>query len=114
MKKSLLILLVAMVFNTAHAACPSDDEDFCSTYESAMQGEAWAQYNLGLMYANGEGVITDYREASIWWSIAKANGSELAANSLRENKWNNYLTSTEIKSAKREAARRLEAMRQRD
>ena len=64
------------------------------------------------MYWNGEGVVTDEREAYIWWSIAKANGDELAADSLRENKWGNYLTSTEIKSAKHEAARRLQAIEQ--
>ena len=79
---------------------------------AAKQGVAKAQYNLGVMYSNGDGVIEDEREAYIWWSIAKANGSELAADSLRENKWGNYLTTAEIKSAKREAARRLQAIEQ--
>ena len=74
-----------MVFNTttARAACPSD-ASFCSQYElaklgvayftgegvtqdnreavrwyqkTAKQGDAWAQFNLGRMYANGEGLL---------------------------------------------------------
>ncbi len=218
MEKSLLILLIAMVFNTAHAACPSDDATFCSQYEkaeqghasaqynlgvmydngegvtqdaseavrwtrkAAEQGDAWAQTNLGWMYANGEGVIqdaseavrwyrkaaeqghasaqtnlgvmyangkgvieddsevvrwtrkaaeqghasaqynlgvmywngegfiTDEREAFIWYSIAKVNGDKDAANNLRKNNW--HLDAAEIKSARREAARRLRAIEQ--
>ena len=107
MKKSLLILLLAMVFNTAHAACPSDDADFCSRYEKAKQGDAEAQYDLGTMYHTGRGVIADEREAYIWWSIAKANGSESAADALEIDLG---LTNAEIKSARLEAKRRLEGM----
>ncbi len=77
---------------------------------AAEQGDASAQYNLGVMYWNGEGFITDEREAFIWFSIAKANGNELATNSLRENNW--HLDAAEIKSARREAARRLRAIEQ--
>ncbi len=32
-------------------------------WNSAPQGDADAQYNLGVMYANGEGVTQDYKEA---------------------------------------------------
>jgi len=34
------------------------------------------------MYANGEGVPEDYVKAHMWWSLAKAQGSELAATFL--------------------------------
>ena len=43
--------------------------------EAAGQGDAYAQYFLGLMYADGEGVPKDDVTAHAWWSIA-ANGFE--------------------------------------
>ena len=81
--------------------------------KAAEQGHAKAQYNLGLMYWNGEGVIENEYEAYIWYSIAKANGNENAAKNLRKRKWHNYLSPAEIKAAKREAAKRLTAIEQR-
>ncbi|MGI9296864.1 MAG: trypsin-like peptidase domain-containing protein [Gammaproteobacteria bacterium] len=74
---------------------------------AAEQGNAEAQYILGTSYWNGNGVIEDEREAYIWYSIAKVNGDKDAADSLRKLPWHQYLTAAEIKSAKREAARRL-------
>ena len=75
---------------------------------AAEQGYASAQFNLGVAYWNGEGVITNKREAYIWYSIAKANGDEDAAKYLREDPWYLYLTTSEIRSAEREAERRFE------
>ena len=82
--------------------------------KATEQGDAGAQYNLGVSYWNGEGVITDEREAYIWFSIAKANGSETAADSLRKNNWRDYLSQTEIRSAQKEAVRRLGAVENRE
>ena len=48
----------------------------------AEAGDADAQYNLGFMYAFGEGVPQDYKEAYAWLSVAKANGLELAEKNL--------------------------------
>ncbi len=36
----------------------------------AEQGLSQAQYNLGLMYAEGEGVAQDYQEAVRWYRLA--------------------------------------------
>ena len=36
----------------------------------AEQGDASAQFNLGLMYANGEGVLKDDAEAVRWYQLA--------------------------------------------
>ena len=41
---------------------------------SAEQGDADAQYNLGLMYAKGQGVPQDYVLAHMWWNISGSNG----------------------------------------
>ena len=40
----------------------------------ADQGHAYAQYNLGLMYANGEGVAEDDAEAVRWYRLAADQG----------------------------------------
>mgnify|MGYP001184219924 CR=1 FL=1 len=44
----------------------------------AEQGHATAQYNLGLMYADGEGVPQDYKEAVNWWKLAAEQRHEQA------------------------------------
>ena len=60
---------------------PEDDAEAVRWYRmAAEQGDAGAQYNLGVMYANGEGV--DSVLAHMWLNIAGANGNEGA----RENR----------------------------
>ena len=41
----------------------------------AEQGDAGAQYNLGFMYSNGEGVPQDYAEAAKWYRMAADPGA---------------------------------------
>lgn len=50
----------------------------------AVRGDVAAQYNLGLMYARGEGVERDYREAAKWLRNPAAQGYELAQITLGE------------------------------
>ena len=40
----------------------------------AEQGDAEAQYIMGLMYDKGKGVPQDYVLAHMWWNIAGSNG----------------------------------------
>ncbi|MEQ1847607.1 MAG: SEL1-like repeat protein, partial [Nitrospira sp.] len=40
----------------------------------ATQGDADAQYNLGVMYRDGHGVPQDSREAVKWFRLAAAQG----------------------------------------
>ena len=40
----------------------------------ADQGDANAQYNLGLMYQKGKGVPQDYKEAVKWYMLAAEQG----------------------------------------
>src|SRR5207302_1022097 len=44
----------------------------------ADQGNAVAQYTLGLMYANGQGVPQDYGEAAKWFRLAAEQGEATA------------------------------------
>ena len=48
----------------------------------AEQGDAEVQYNLGLMYANGDGVRRDYAEAIKWYRKAAEQGHANAHRSL--------------------------------
>ena len=47
--------------------------------EAAEQGYSDAQYKLGLMYYEGQGVSEDYVEAYKWFSLAAAQGHANAA-----------------------------------
>ena len=44
----------------------------------AEQGYANAQYNLGLMYANGQGVPQDDKEAFKWYRLSAEQGNSTA------------------------------------
>jgi len=41
----------------------------------AQQGDADAQYNLGSMYGNGQGVTQDFTEALKWYRLSAAQGN---------------------------------------
>ena len=41
---------------------------------AADQGKAKAQYNLGLMYEDGQGVTQDYKEAVNWYRLSADQG----------------------------------------
>jgi hypothetical protein len=53
-----ILLLTVILTSTAFAA-----PDFDETMAEAKQEEAYAQYKLGLMYDNGDGVPEDDAEA---------------------------------------------------
>ena len=58
---------------------PEDDTEAVKWYrKAAEQGHAPAQYNLGAMYGNGEGVPEDYVQAYAWLNLAAAQGDEKA------------------------------------
>jgi TPR repeat protein len=92
-----LLRAVAFLLCTAVSA-PAMAQDFlkgaiayrAGDYETALhefrllaeQGDAGAQYNLGVMYDNGRGVIQDYAEAMDWYRLAAEQGDALAQNNL--------------------------------
>jgi uncharacterized protein len=56
---------------------PEDDAEAVKWYrKAAEQGYANAQFNLGLMYLNGEGVPEDNVFAYMWFNLAAAQGDE--------------------------------------
>ena len=48
----------------------------------AEQGNANAQYSLGIMYHNGEGVIQDYKTAAKWYTRSAERGFAVAQYNL--------------------------------
>ena len=49
---------------------------------AAEQGDASAQYDLGLRYGNGEGVLKDDAEAVRWYRLSADQGNASAQNNL--------------------------------
>lgn len=47
---------------------------FCQWEPLANQGYAEAQYNMGWLYANGNGMNVDMQEATRWWGLAAEQG----------------------------------------
>ena len=50
--------------------------------KAAEQGDAVAQFNLGVMYYGGEGVPQDYEEALRWYKLAAEQGYAVAQGNL--------------------------------
>ena len=94
MKKSILTniyLFIALTFCTASISWSADFQKGMTAYKNgdyatalrewtplAEQGDANAQFNLGLMYANGQGVPQDYKTAAKWYKLAAEQGDAIA------------------------------------
>jgi uncharacterized protein len=54
---------------------PQDYHEAARWYQSAAeQGQAEAEYNLGVLYAEGQGVAQDYSAAARWYRLAAEQG----------------------------------------
>ena len=78
--KWLAAALIALGLNQAVWA--ANVPDFRETLRAAKQGDAQAQTNLGLMYADGRGVRRDDAEAFKWYRQAAAQGNAEAQYNL--------------------------------
>ena len=68
------MMVVLLSLDLAQAVLADDVPDFQETLQTAEQGFAQAQYNLGNMYANGQGVRQDYAQAVQWFGKAAEQG----------------------------------------
>ncbi len=63
-----------------------DSGDFATALREwrplAEQGDARAQFNLGVMYKNGQGVPQDYKTAVKWYRLAAEQGNASAQSNL--------------------------------
>lgn len=83
----MILMLALMLTLTANMAKADDFSDgleaaLVGDYATALKlwkplaesGDAEAQYNLGWMYSNGEGLVQDYKEAVKWYRKAAQQG----------------------------------------
>jgi TPR repeat protein len=77
--KSLLIVLVAGMICLPLMGF---GEDICELRQKAEQGDASAQFNLGVRYELGDGVPKDSKEAVKWYRLAAENGNASAQSYL--------------------------------
>ena len=79
---------------------PEDDAEAVRWFRlGAEQGNALAQFNLGLMYTKGEGVPEDDVTAYAWLNIAAAQGQP-SANEGKE-RVAEYMTQSQIVKAQK-------------
>ena len=87
MKRLLTVLVIIVSIGTAGVVYAQDfgkgiraygNSDFVTAFKEckvlADQGHVDAQYNLGLMYKNGQGVLQDYGAAVKWYRKAAERG----------------------------------------
>jgi TPR repeat protein len=70
----LLVLLLLLTF-AAGGLFADEPAEVVALRAKAERGNALAQYNLGLAYAQGQLVPADLPEAFVWLSLASENGS---------------------------------------
>ena len=91
--KSIPIFIIIFLFSFLSLAGDLKkglDADISGDYSTAIkewtpfakQGHVKAQYNLGLLYHNGEGIIQDYKQAIKWYIAAAKQGHDIAQYSL--------------------------------
>jgi TPR repeat protein len=90
LKHTLAAIILGLSFAAPMAAGPLEDADAAlkrRDYATALrfirplaeQGDASAQYNLGVLYDNGLGVPQDKVRAYMWFTLSAAQGRDGAA-----------------------------------
>ena len=69
------LLTVAMLVVAFSVPMAAQQETVAEVRAMAEQGDAFAQYNVGFMYANGLGVPQDDAEAVRWYRLAADQGN---------------------------------------
>ncbi|EEG23038.1 Sel1 repeat [Eikenella corrodens] len=72
--KLLVAALLALGLN--QTVCADDASDFRETLQLAEQGVAEAQYNLGVMYDNGQGVRQNFHLSKEWFGKVCDSGDQ--------------------------------------
>jgi len=84
---------------------PVDEQEAVRWYRlAAEQGDAAAQFNLGVMYAKGHGLPKDYVLAHMWMNLAAAKGVEGAVKAC--DFLEKHMTPAQLAEAQRKARER--------
>ena len=85
MKRCLIPIIIAAAVTLGACAQPAAGataSQFDQALALAQQGNVSAQYNLGVMYTQGQGVAQDYAAAVSWYRKAADQGNAEAQNNL--------------------------------
>ena len=95
MKQNIFIILILMFFSYSSIGLSADFQKGLAAFQKgdfataliewktlAEQGHAKAQYNLGVMYDYGEGVVQDYKTAAKWYTLAAEQSHASAQHNL--------------------------------
>ena len=77
-----ILVLVAVVVSMLLRQAPADSKLFQETKTQADRGNATAQFNLGVMHAEGKGAAKDEKEAVEWFLKAAEQGYAEAQDNL--------------------------------
>ena len=85
--QKIFFVLLLTTFSSVYGGDCFKDKDINDCLEKAepsffTKGDAKAQYNLGLMYYNGQGVLQDYKEAVKWYRKSAEQGYAKAQHNL--------------------------------
>ena len=84
MNKLLKKMMVALLsLGLVQVVWADDVPDFQETLQVAKQGNAQAQFNLGVRYYNGQGVRQNYKIAKEWFGKACDNGLQQSCDAYR-------------------------------
>ena len=76
------LIAVAILITACSVSISAQPETVDELRAKAEQGDAAAQYNLGLMYRDGHGVTHHYKEAFRWFRKAAMQGDIMAQGNL--------------------------------
>ena len=80
---TLILFLVALGILLGHQPGFSESQDIEKLRKAANQGDAAAQFNLGVRYSRGKGVVPeDDREAVKWFRLAAEQGHATSQHNL--------------------------------
>ena len=99
MKRLLILPVLLLTLLVGNPAVSADFKKGVIAYQSgdyatalreweplAKQGDSRAQFNLGLMYGKGRGVLRDYKTAVKWYRLAAEQGYASAQSNLKKMK----------------------------
>ena len=78
----LILFLIVLAVLASFQLGLAEDQEIEQFLKAAEQGDACAQSILGLIYANGEGVLENSREAGKWFLLAAKQGNAEAQSNL--------------------------------
>jgi TPR repeat protein len=95
MNRLLILPVLLLTFLVGNPAFSADFQKGCTAHKSgdyatalreweplAKQGDAHAQYNLGVMYSKGRGVPQNKKTAAKWYRLAAKQGNTYAQHYL--------------------------------